>query len=135
MKKLLALILIASACITARAQSVSGQIKDEGGDVLVGAAVQSGTKGVFTDVSGKFKLELPAGTHTLTITYTGYESQSKSITLVAGQELVLDLVMKSESTDLNDVVVVCYGVQRKRDVTGSIETVTGKQLTQFPVPS
>ncbi|MBL7942728.1 MAG: TonB-dependent receptor plug domain-containing protein, partial [Flavobacteriales bacterium] len=85
--------------------------------------------------SGKFKLELPAGTHTLTISYTGYESQSKSITLVAGQELVLDLVLKSESTDLNDVVVVGYGVQRKRDVTGSIETVTGKQLTQFPVPS
>lgn len=135
MKKIVAAIALLWCAGAVMAQSVSGVVKDTGGEILVGAAVQVGTRGVFTDVAGKYKLELPAGSHTVVFNYTGYEPQTRTVTLAAGQNLELNVVLKGESTDLDDVVVIGYGVQRKRDVTGSIETVSGKQLTQFPVPS
>ncbi|MDZ4821844.1 MAG: SusC/RagA family TonB-linked outer membrane protein [Flavobacteriales bacterium] len=116
-------------------QTVTGTVTDENNETVPGVAVRAGERGVFTDVDGKYTLVLSAGIHTIDFTITGSKTQTKQVTLAAGEIVSLNVKLVNEVTDLDDIVVVGYGVQRKRDVTGSIETVDGRKLTQFPVPS
>jgi hypothetical protein len=131
---LLGAILLCSASI---AQTVSGKVYDSANQTLPGVVVkdkQSGN-GVATDIDGNFTLNLSAGKHTLEFVLIGYLNQSKDINLTEGQKLALNVTMQEDEKMAEEVVVVGYGVQRKRDVTGSITRIDGKELTQVPVPS
>ncbi|MDG1158594.1 MAG: TonB-dependent receptor [Flavobacteriales bacterium] len=119
------------------AQTVKGIVSDENNLVLPGATVlaDGGAKGISTDMNGAYSLTLSAGEHTLEFTFIGYQKQSKKVNLAAGQTLELNISMKPDAVFIDDVVVVGYGVQRKKDVTGNIATVDSKALTALPTPS
>ena len=140
MKKLYSsLALIGAILLSASgfAQTVSGKVYDNAKQTLPGVVVkdkQSGN-GVATDIDGNYNLSLTAGKHTLEFVLIGYINQSKEITLTEGQKLTLDITLQEDEKMTEEVVVVGYGVQRKRDVTGSITRIDGKELTQVPVPS
>jgi hypothetical protein len=140
MKKLYSsLILLGALLLSAAsiAQTVSGKVYDSANQTLPGVVVkdkQSGN-GVATDIDGNFTLNLSAGKHTLEFVLIGYLNQSKDINLTEGQKLALNVTMQEDEKMAEEVVVVGYGVQRKRDVTGSITRIDGKELTQVPVPS
>ncbi len=127
-------LLFASAVM--HSQTVSGTVKDEAG-TLPGVIIKdkAGTTGTATDGEGKYSLKLSAGKHVLEFKLIGYGTQTKEITLADGQTLSLDVSMSEEGNDLDELVIVGYGVQRKREVTGSISKVDGKELTKLPVPS
>lgn len=118
------------------AQTVQGVVRDDQG-TLPGVAIKNAanTAGTSTDSDGKYKLNLIAGKHTLEFKMIGYETQTKEISLSEGQVLNLDITLVSEDSQLDEIVIVGYGVQRKREVTGSIAKVDGKELTKLPVPS
>ena len=80
------------------------------------------TNGVTTDVEGRYTLTVPEGA-TLLFSYIGYVSQELTAT-----EGVHDITLKEESTRLDDVVVVGYGVQKKSSVTGAISQVKPEDL-------
>lgn len=118
-------------------QSVSGKVYDSAKQTLPGVVVkdkQSGN-GVATDIDGNYNLNLAPGKHTLEFVLIGYMNQVREISLAAGQKLTLDVELAEDMKMAEEVVVVGYGVQRKRDVTGSITRIEGKELTQVPVPS
>src|SRR5690606_9534848 len=73
--------------------------------------------------------------HTLEYGLIGFISINKDVTLTEGQTLTLDIKMEEDTKLTDEVVVVGYGVQRKRDVTGAIAKIEGKELTRFPTPS
>lgn len=122
--------------ISMHAQTVKGTVKDDAG-TLPGVVVKdaANTAGTSTDIDGNYKLKLKAGKHTLEFKMVGYTTQTREVTLSEGQEINLDITLQSEDSDLDEVVIVGYGVQRKREVTGSISKVDGKELTKLPVPS
>lgn len=115
--------------VTQQGKTVTGSILDESGEPLIGATVvvETGNKppaGTVTDLNGKFTLKnLPEGA-VLTISYIGYQTQKVS---VAGQN-TLRIIMKSEDTTLDDVVVIGYGVQKKSNVTGAIGSIKADDL-------
>lgn len=121
----------------AQAQTVTGKIKGNDNEPLVGAVVRSkeAGKGAAADIDGKYNLKLTAGKHTLEYSLIGYLPVTKQITLSDGQTLSLDVQMEEDTKLTDEVVVVGYGVQRKREVTGAIARVEGKELTRFPAPS
>ncbi|NQX93035.1 MAG: carboxypeptidase-like regulatory domain-containing protein, partial [Flavobacteriales bacterium] len=135
-KLTLTLVLI-SVSAAMYSQTVMGTVTDENNLPLPGASVlaDGGTSGKFTDLDGKYSLQLEAGEHTLEFSFIGYTKQSKKITLEAGQELTLDIKLEPDAVYIDDIVVVGYGVQRERTVTGNIEKVDGKVLTELPTPS
>ena len=108
---------------------LKGVIRDEKGETLVNAAVQvKGTsKGVISDLDGNFSIEVKAG-DVLVFSSLGYGTLEIAFT---GQES-LDVVLREDTTMLDDVVVVGYGVQNKRDVTTSIVSIKADQLTAAP---
>jgi TonB-linked SusC/RagA family outer membrane protein len=127
-KKLLLIVFFLCACHALKAQtkSVTGKVIDAGTkESLVGVTISiPGTKaGTTTDANGQFILSVPNGTNKLLVTYIGYQEQTVSIT---GSSLTISLTGDTEN--LNDVVVVGYGTQKKKDLTGSITSISAKDV-------
>jgi len=113
--------------------TVKGKVLDEKGVPVPGATVKvSGTKqGTVTDNNGSFSLSLSAPS-TLNITYIGYAS--KSIAVNSGTTTVsVSLAEDAADKNLNEVVVVGYGTQKKSDITGSVTSIPKARLSQLPV--
>lgn len=118
------------------AQSVSGTVFDEYNEPLPSVAItlENGS-GTMTDFNGQYTLSLAGkeGQQTITYAFIGYETQIKSVT--PGSNKVINVTMKPAKTQLDEVVVVGYGVARKRDLTGSVVSLKTKELTDIPTPS
>lgn len=104
---------------------VSGTVKDAKGETLPGVAVRvkGTTKGVATDVDGNYKIEVIKG-QTLEFTYIGMMPQ----TIVVGDKTTIDVILKENQEDLEEVAVVAFGKQKKSSVVGSISTVKPSEL-------
>ena len=114
-------------------QIVTGQVVDTKGEPVIGASVlvKGTTNGTITDFDGNFSLKEVAGNSELVISYIGYET--RHIELNGRKELKISL---SDNTQLIDeVVVVGYGVQKKRDVTTAIASLRSSDLKGQPVTS
>jgi len=124
--------------IYSQGQTVSGKItSSKDNEPLTGAIVRSkeGGQGAAADIDGNYTLKLTAGKHTLEYGLVGFTSVSKEVTLSEGQKLMLDIKLEDDSKLTDEVVIVGYGVQRKRDLTGAVAKIEGKELTRFPTPS
>ena len=106
--------------LVTQVKSVTGTIIDETGEPMIGVSVlvQGTTTGTVTDLDGKFVLEVPANA-TLVISYIGYKTQNIKV----GSQHVFAIKMESDNEVLDEVVVVGYGVVKKRDLTGSVSSV------------
>src|ERR1700733_5889865 len=116
----------------ARAQdrTITGTISDEKGVPLNGASVKvRGTsKGVSTDVTGHFSLVVPAKATNLEVSYIGFETL---IVTIRGESL--QVTLQPSKGSLDEVVVVGYGTQKRKDVTGSVSSVRGSAIKNQPV--
>ena len=110
---------------TQQNQSVQGRIVDEYGEPLIGVTVRAlnGNKATVTDLDGKYTLQIPRGAK-VKLSYTGYKDK----VITAGG----NAAMEPDVLGLDDVVVIGYGQQKKRDLTGAITTVNGADLTLNP---
>lgn len=95
----------------------------------VNISIEGTTKGVISDVNGKYAIEVLEENATLVFSYIGYETLKIK---VEGQSS-LDVKLLPNITNLDEVIVVGYGSQKKSDLTGSISTVKEKDLVQLPV--
>jgi len=135
MKKKILIITLILVCYNAFSQNrVSGVVRDDSGNPLVGVAVRennlnaSKINGTLTDIDGKFKLITKQNKGTLSFSYVGF----KSITFPFNENDILNITITESGMDLNEVVVVGYGSQRKVSVVGAISTVSTKELLQSP---
>ncbi|MFD2164616.1 SusC/RagA family TonB-linked outer membrane protein [Paradesertivirga mongoliensis] len=105
---------------------VTGKVTDEAGEVLPGVSVRvEGTNtGTVTDVNGVYSISAPDGS-SLVFSYIGFESQT-----IAATEGTINVVLKIDqvATKLNEVVVVGYGTSRKKDLTGSVISITPDKI-------
>ena len=110
--------------------NVKGKVKDEKGEGLPGAIVKikSGAGSTSTDVNGLFSLNIPTTGATIVISYIGYLPEELQVK--AGQ--VVNVALKTGTNNLNEIVVVGYGTQRKKDVTGAVASISGATLAEVP---
>jgi len=110
----------------AQSQHITGTVVDEFGDPIIGAniRVKGTTKGAVTDINGKFSLEANSG-ETLEVSFVGYASTTASA--APGMTITL----REDSQSLEDVVVVGYGVQKKKLVTGATVQVKGDDIAKL----
>ncbi|MGI4737002.1 MAG: SusC/RagA family TonB-linked outer membrane protein, partial [Janthinobacterium lividum] len=124
-----AAVLVCSTSLAfAQQRAVQGVVTDSKGEALPGATVlvKGTTVGATTGGDGSFQISMPAGSTTLVISFVGSKSQE----VVVGSQTNLRVTLEAAAQDLNDVVVVGYGTQRKSDLTGAVATVSNAQLTQ-----
>lgn len=132
---LLLAFLIMSVVAFAQTGGISGTVVDETNQPLPGAAVtiDGTTIGASTDVNGKFTIpHLKAGNYSVSAKFLGYTILKKTVTI--GSNIVtLNFALQPSSANLNEVVVVGYGTQKKKDLTGDVTAVTAKDFNQGPI--
>lgn len=133
----LSLIVMFPALASAQSGSITGTITDSRtGEALPGATVflPDLSLGQSTNLDGQYTISnVPAGTHAVRITYVGYVAQLTEVTVTAGQQTTLNIEMVADRVELRDLVVTGYGVQPRREVTGSIAQVRGETIANIPV--
>jgi TonB-linked SusC/RagA family outer membrane protein len=120
------------------AQSISGKVTDSKKEPIIGAAIsiEGTSKGVATDLDGNYRITgLESKNYVLIISALGYTKQKKNIDLTAGNDKTLDIELLDDALQLDQVVVVGYGLEQKRDVTGSISTIKAKDINNTVQPS
>lgn len=110
---------------------ITGSVTSDDREPLIGVNIQvKGTSlGTVTDFDGNFNLNVPDDATTLVVSYTGYLTTEIEI----GGRTRLDIVMQPDVALLDEVVVVGYGTQRKKDLTGSITTVNSSEYENQPL--
>lgn len=121
-------IILKKGTGTAVTSTVKGRVVDANGEPIIGATVkEKGTSnGTITDLDGNFVLETGKGA-LLDISYIGYRSVE-----IASSVKPLSVVLKEDTQNLDEVVILAYGTQTKRNVTGSMETVKFDELGDIP---
>ncbi|RYY35133.1 MAG: TonB-dependent receptor [Sphingobacteriaceae bacterium] len=135
---LLFVMLLVSGAAFAQTGSIGGTVTDNKNVTLPGVSVtvDGTTIGTATDINGVFKLNgISAGSHTITAKYLGYSTASRTVTVTAGQATNITVVLESQAQALNEVVVIGYGTQQKKDLTGSIAVVSSKDFQKGTVTS
>ena len=112
---------------TLQTKTVTGTVIDAAGIPVIGAnvIVKGTTNGTITDFDGNFSLDVPANA-VLEISYIGYLTAEVTV----GNQSKVNVTLQEDTQALDEVVVVGYGTMRKSDVTGSIATAKGEELTK-----
>lgn len=129
-------ILLSFQCSNIAAQSsaaVSGTVVDQQGTPLIGVSVfvDGTTRGTITDLDGNFKIDTGASKAKITISYLGYLSQKLDI----ASGMVLKVTLVEDAKQLEELVVVGYGTQRKKDLTGAVGVVDTKEMKKMQSPN
>lgn len=111
-----------------QSKKVTGNVSDAEGPIIGASVVEKGNagNGTVTDLDGNFVLNVKPGA-TIVITYIGYQKQE----IVVGNQSNLNVTMKTDDKTLDEVVVVGYGVQKKKLVTGSTIEVKGDDIQKM----
>jgi len=129
---LLAFLLISFSGIAQR--KITGVVEDvKTNSPLEGATitVKDSKTSTISKIGGQFTITVPDGTAILEISFVGYDS--KSTTIGSNQTNIEIKLNQSENNQLSDVVVVGYGTQKKIDVTGAVDQISGKSLAERPI--
>ena len=123
------LLMIAQTALFAQNINVKGTVKSEDGSTMPGVSViVKGTSiGTTTSINGTYNVSVSAK-GTLVFSFIGYESVEIP---VAGTQTI-DVMLKESATNLSEVVVMGYGTQQKKDVTGAVAVVSAKELKDRP---
>ena len=123
------LVIIKSTIV--QQKKVSGTVKSEDGEPIIGAAVQikGTTTGVITDTDGNFQLEVNQG-DVLVVSFVGMLSKE----IMVNDQSDFNIVLEEDLIGVEEVVVVGYGTMKKKDITGAVSSIQADELVKTPVP-
>jgi len=134
-KLLITTIVLLFSVLSAWAQerTLNGKITDEKGVPLVGVSVTTadGKLGTLTDAGGKYSIKVPSSVKVLTYSFVNYEAAVKSL----GNQQTINITLVTLEKSMTEVVVTGYGTQKKKDLTGSVSSISGDKIRDLPVQS
>ena len=118
--------------------SVSGRVTDSKNEGIPGATVliEGTSLGSSSNLDGTYSIQsVPAGPRTVVISFVGFNAVRRPVTVIAGQNAEVSTSLSENMTQLAEAVVIAYGTQTRRDLTGSVATVSAAQLKNNSVAS
>ncbi|MBN1924996.1 MAG: TonB-dependent receptor [Prolixibacteraceae bacterium] len=117
-----------SATVFAQGRSIAGVVKDETGETLVGVniVIKGTTIGTTTDINGAFSIKVLEDNPVLSAIYIGY----KSVDVPVGDQDFIEIFLEKDIQEVDEVVVVGYGVQKKKLVTGATVQIKNEEFTR-----
>ena len=131
LQRLLAgMLMLLPVVASAQQRSISGMVSDVQGIPVIGASVviKGTTLGTVTDMEGKFQLDAEPS-QTLEVSFIGYQE----VSLPIGDQTYFLITLKEDTETLDEVVVVGYATQKKVNLTGSVSSVSAKDIRDIPV--
>ena len=123
-------LILLSFAVYAQENTVTGKVYDVSGEPIIGASVviQGTTQGTITDMDGAFQLKVQPS-QSLVISFLGYQD----VILPVGSKNNFKIILEEDSKKLDEVVVVGYATQKKVNLTGSVASVSAKDIQDIPV--
>lgn len=111
--------------------TLTGKVADTDGTPIIGAnvVIEGTTTGTVTDIDGNFTLSVPAGTNAIAISFIGYLSETLDVNVAENSTQNIEVTLVEDLMELDDVVVIGYGVQKKSDLTGAVVSVSSEDIT------
>ncbi|MDO5106609.1 TonB-dependent receptor [Capnocytophaga sp.] len=135
-RKLFVLFVLMLSALSLSAQiKVTGKVTDQTNSPLPGAniLVKGTTRGVVSDFDGNYQIEAKQG-DVLEFSFIGFQTQTQKVT-GKGKSVIINIVLQEDAQQLDDVVVVGYGTQKKESLTGALQTIKQEKLTDVTTPS
>jgi len=118
--------------------TITGQVTDDQKSPIIGASVVllGTTVGNATDIDGNYQInKAPSGKFTIKASSLGFKSVTKEITLENNQTITVNFILASDVMNMEEMVIVGYGTNRKRNITSSISSIKAAELANISVPS
>ena len=132
-RKMLGALLCAFICLSGvyAQRVVSGTITDNTGESMPGVSIvlTGSTTGTITNLDGTYQISVPSDNTVLEYSFIGYKKQS----VLVGDRSVINVVMMEELTEMEEVVIVGYGAQKRVHLTGSVSQIGSKELMKAPM--
>lgn len=128
--KIIYLFLFIPIAFFAQQKDITGMVKSESGELIPSASVvvKNSTRGVITDFDGKYSIKASKG-DILVFQYIGMVTQE----ITVGDSNTINVIFEESSENLEEIVVVGYGKQRKSDITGAIASVNSDEIAKTPL--
>ena len=113
-------------------QPVSGTVRDANGEALIGVSVleKGTTNGTITDIDGQFQVRRPVSENpTLIFSYIGYLTNEVAV----GQQSTLDVVLQEDVAQLEEIVVIGFGTQKRVNLSGAVDQIDAQTLEDRPI--
>ena len=122
--------LLFSLSVFSQNRSITGVVKDGVGDPVIGGSVMvKGTSlGAITDIEGKYTIQVSSESVVLVFSYLGFITEE----MMVGNRREIDVVLREAINELEELIVIGYGVQKKRDLTGSVSSLKTNDITAIP---
>jgi len=123
---------VGSMPVLAQDQQITGRVTDESGNSPIPGAnvIIKGTgTGTVTDIDGEYRINVPTENNVLVFSFIGYDAMEEEI----NGRSEINVSLQEGVTALSEVVVVGYGTQKRKDVTGAVSSVNGSQIQNLPV--
>lgn len=133
-KILLLLFCLLTVFANAQERVVSGRVtSSEDGSALPGVnvVIKGSTSGTVTDSNGNFKLSVPSGNAALLFSFIGLQTQE----VLIGDRSIVDVTLSLDVKQLSEIVVVGYGTQNRKELAGSVSTISGGDIAVTPIQS
>jgi TonB-linked SusC/RagA family outer membrane protein len=123
------LIVVGFAQLMAQLKSVNGIVKSEDGEPLIGVSIfiDGTNRGTTTDIDGHFNI-MVRPSETLTFSYLGYKKKRVKV----DENQTLNIRLSEDANVMDEVVVIGYGTQRRRNIVGAVENISGKEIENRP---
>jgi len=120
--------IIHADCLAQQTGRITGTVTDVSGEPLAGVniVVKGTTIGTITDSDGKYVLPPPAGGAVLAASYVGYITKEVAV----GNQTVINFILDEDTQNLEEVIVIGYGTQKKINLTGAVQNVTSAEITR-----
>jgi TonB-dependent starch-binding outer membrane protein SusC len=125
---ILLLMLAVNLSLMAQERTVSGTVNDSGNAPIPGVSVfiKGTTSGTVTDINGKYSVSVPSESAVLVYSFIGMKAQE----IVVGTQSVINITLGSDLEELDEIVVVGYGVQKKKLLTGATSQMKGDEIVK-----
>jgi TonB-linked SusC/RagA family outer membrane protein len=136
MRKLLFTVCVYACTLPLFAQggiSVTGRVSDAAGEPVIGASivVKGSVTATLSDADGRYAIRVPDEKAILVFSFMGFSTQQTTV----GSRTVINAVLQADSRQLDDVVVIGYGTQKKVTLTGAVSALSGEEIKSVPTPS
>ena len=132
MRKILLFSMLIFATVASAQISISGRVTiAPDGETALGATVQTKgtTLGTIVDIDGNYSLTVADKSAILVFSYVGYDAQE----IVVGNQTTINVVLAESNTQLNEVVVMGYGTQKRSNISGSVSSVSADEIAERPI--
>ena len=124
-------LVLSTVAYAFQEKTVSGVVTDSSNDPIPGVTVilQGTTTGALTDVDGKYSLSVPSTANVLVFSFVGMQTRE----VIIDDQTTINIQLSTDLIGLDEIVVIGYGTQRRRDITGAVASISSNDIANMPI--